>query len=67
LFDFEPTAPGPLLSTTEEVVDALLDLDAVRATYAEAYRKFHDDYLDLDDGHAGARLVDAVFVPRGDA
>jgi CDP-glycerol glycerophosphotransferase len=67
LFDFEPTAPGPLLSTTEEVVDALLDLDGVRATYAEAYRKFHDDYLDLDDGHAGARLVDAVFVPRGDA
>jgi CDP-glycerol glycerophosphotransferase len=67
LFDFEPTAPGPLLSTTDEVVDALLDLDGVRAAYAEAYRTFHDDYLDLDDGKAGARLVDAVFVPRGDA
>ncbi len=67
LFDFEPTAPGPLLSTTDEVVDALLDLDAVRTTYADAYRRFHDDYLDLDDGQAGARLVDAVFVPRGDA
>jgi CDP-glycerol glycerophosphotransferase len=67
LFDFEPTAPGPLLSTTDEVVDALLDLDGIRATYAEAYRRFHDDYLDLDDGQAGARLVDAVFVPRGDA
>jgi CDP-glycerol glycerophosphotransferase len=49
------------------VVDALLDLDGVRAAYAEAYRTFHDDYLDLDDGKAGARLVDAVFVPRGDA
>ena len=67
LFDFEPTAPGPLASTTGQVVDALLDLPGVEAEYAAAYRKFHDEYLDLDDGQAGARLVDAVFVPRGDA
>jgi CDP-glycerol glycerophosphotransferase len=67
LFDFEPTAPGPLVDTTEEVVDRLLDLDGVRAEHAAAYQRFHDDYLDLDDGHAGQRLVDAVFVPRGDA
>jgi len=67
LFDFEPTAPGPLLDTTDEVVDALLDLDAVRRKYAEAYQRFRDDYLDLEDGRAGARFVDAVLVPRGDA
>jgi CDP-glycerol glycerophosphotransferase len=67
LFDFEPTAPGPLASTTDEVVDALLDLDAVRRDHATAYRRFRDEYLDLDDGKAGARLVDRVFVPRGDA
>ena len=28
---------------------------------------FRRSYTDLDDGHASARLVDAVFVPRGDA
>jgi CDP-glycerol glycerophosphotransferase len=67
LFDFEPTAPGPLLDTTDEVVDALLDLDAVRTKYAEAYQRFRDDYLDMEDGRAGARFVDAVLVPRGDA
>ena len=67
LFDFEPTAPGPLASTTDEVVAAILDLPGVAAEYAPAYQKFHDDYLDLDDGRAAARLVDAVFVPRGDA
>ena len=27
LFDFEPTAPGPLVDTTAEVVDQLRDLD----------------------------------------
>jgi CDP-glycerol glycerophosphotransferase len=67
LFDFEPTAPGPLASTTDEVVDAILDLPAVARRHAAAYQRFRDDYLDLDDGRAAARLVDAVFVPRGDA
>jgi CDP-glycerol glycerophosphotransferase len=67
LFDFEPTAPGPLVNTTDEVVDAVSDLAGVRQEYASACQRFHDDYLDLDDGHAGARLVDAVFGPRGDA
>lgn len=67
IFDFEPTAPGPLVDTTAEVADRLLHLDDVREEYAAAYSLFHDDYLDLDDGHAGERFVDAVFVPRGDA
>lgn len=67
LFDFEPTAPGPFVNTTEEILDALLNLDEVRAEYADTYQQFRDDYLTLEDGHAAARLVDAVFVPRGDA
>jgi CDP-glycerol glycerophosphotransferase len=67
LLDFEPTAPGPLVSTTEEVVRHLADLDAVRREYAAAYASFRADFLDLDDGHAARRLVDAVFAPRGDA
>ncbi|CUR54434.1 hypothetical protein NOCA2170006 [metagenome] len=67
LFDFEQSAPGPLVDTTAEVVERLADLDGVRAEYAEAYATFTADYLDLEDGHAGERFVDAVFVPRGDA
>ncbi|MGZ4436429.1 MAG: CDP-glycerol glycerophosphotransferase family protein [Nocardioidaceae bacterium] len=67
LFDFEPTAPGPLVDTTAEVVEQLLDLDGVRSRHAAAYQAFHDDYLDLEDGHAGRRFVDAVMAPRGDA
>lgn len=67
LFDFEPTAPGPLVSTTDEVVACLLDLDRVRVDHADAYDAFRRDYLDLEDGRAAERFVDAVFVPRGDA
>ena len=67
LFDFEPTAPGPLVDTTDEVVERLRDLDGVRREYAAAYERFRADYLDLEDGRAGERFVDAVIAPRGDA
>jgi len=67
LFDYEPTAPGPLVSTTDEVIEQLRDLPGLAARYAEQYARFRAEYLDLEDGHAAARFVDAVFVPRGDA
>ena len=67
LFDFETSAPGPLVDTTEDVVAQLLDLDGVRSRHQDQYDKFKADFLDLEDGRAGERFVDAVFVPRGDA
>ncbi len=66
LFDFESSAPGPHVATTAEVVRHLVDLDGVRRSYAEAYDAFRENFLDLEDGHAGRRFVDAVFAPRGD-
>ena len=49
------------------MLDALSDLDELRRDYADAYETFRRDFLELEDGHAAARFVDAVFVPRGDA
>jgi CDP-glycerol glycerophosphotransferase len=67
LFDFAPTAPGPLLDERSDVVRELRDLDGVRARHAEQYARFREDFLSLEDGRASERLVDEVFVPRGDA
>lgn len=67
LLDFEPTAPGPRVSRTDEVIACLRDLDRLRAEHREQYAAFRRDYLDLEDGRAAARFVDAVLVPRGDA
>ena len=61
LWAYEPTAPGPLLGSTDEVIKTLRDLDRVRSEYATAYADFRRDYLDLDDGHATERLVAQVF------
>jgi len=67
VIEYGPTAPGPQVTTTEEVVRHLTDLDTVASTWAEARATFRANYVDLDDGGASARLVDAVFVPRGDS
>ncbi len=66
LFDFEPTAPGPLLDTTEEVAAALADLPGLVERHREQYAAFRTAYLDLEDGRAGERFVDLVLGPRGD-
>ncbi|MFC9969272.1 CDP-glycerol glycerophosphotransferase family protein [Spirillospora sp. NPDC127200] len=60
-FDFEKQAPGPLLRTGEEVVDAIARIDEVAAEHADAYAEFASVHCALDDGKATARVVDQVF------
>ena len=60
--DFERTVPGPLLRTTDEVVEALRDLEGVRAAHADRYEAFRATFCELDDGHATERVVDRVFA-----
>jgi CDP-glycerol glycerophosphotransferase len=59
--DFEADAPGPLLRTTDDVIDALRDLDAVRASVGERYERFVATYCALNDGRAASRVVERVF------
>ena len=61
-FDFEQEAPGPLLSTSAEVVAAIRDIDAVAARYTERYRAFATKGCDLDDGAATGRLIDRMLA-----
>jgi CDP-glycerol glycerophosphotransferase len=63
---YPPTAPGPHVTTTQEVVSLVRDLDGLGRRTAAQRETFRREYADLDDGHASARLVDAVFAPRGD-
>ena len=57
----ETELPGPLLYTTDEVVDAVRDLERIRQDYQEKYRSFCEKYCDWEDGSASQRVVDAVF------
>ncbi|MEU2363647.1 CDP-glycerol glycerophosphotransferase family protein [Streptomyces noursei] len=58
--DFEARVPGPLLSSTGEVVEALGDLSAVARESAAAYAEFRRVFCHLDDGGAAGRVADLV-------
>lgn len=63
-FDFEETAPGPLLLGSDDVISSIVDIDGVAESYREKYRAFTEQFCPLDDGNAAARVVDRVFGER---
>ena len=62
-FDLETDGPGPLLTTTDEVGDALEDLGACTAQYASQYERFRERFCSLEDGRAADRIVERFFAP----
>lgn len=56
-FDYEAWAPGPVTSSTAELVDVLCDLPAVSAGFADHYAEFKTRYCSFDDGQASDRVV----------
>ena len=56
--DFEPQAPGPVLTHTSEVIEALEHLDDVARAHSGRYEAFRERFASLEDGQAAARFVD---------
>jgi CDP-glycerol glycerophosphotransferase len=61
-FDLEGEGPGPVLETTDQVVAALGDLDAVAHQYRDRYERFRQIYCHAEDGHATDRLIDRLLA-----
>ncbi|MBW8487394.1 CDP-glycerol glycerophosphotransferase family protein [Actinomadura parmotrematis] len=59
--DLEAEAPGPLLRTSDDVIDAVRDIDRVAARYRDAHAAFAARACPLDDGKATLRVVERVF------
>ncbi len=59
--DMERELPGPLLFTTKEIVDAILDIRTVNGRYAEIYDKFYERFCGWEDGHASENCIKTVF------
>jgi CDP-glycerol glycerophosphotransferase len=59
--DFEAEVPGPLLTSSAEVVAALADLGALADQNRARYQAFTAKFCSLDDGKAGARACDRIF------
>ena len=59
--DIHEEVPGPLLFTTEEVIDSIKNIDEINDKYKEKYDKFYETYCNIDDGNASKRIVEAVW------
>ena len=66
-FDFEGQAPGPLLSTATDVIEAVRAIDGVTSCYQDAYDAFSARFCALDDGRAAERAVNRLLAGPTDA
>lgn len=55
--------PGEIVKTQKQLVTCLRHLDEYEAFYQELYAAFCRRYVQLDDGRASSRLINAIFDP----
>ena len=58
--DIHSEVPGPLLKTTEEVIDAILNIEDLKKEYADKYDEFYERFCSFEDGNASKRIDDAI-------
>jgi CDP-glycerol glycerophosphotransferase len=56
-FDLLAEAPGPVVRTREELLDAIADADTTRERYRQQAARWRERFTPLDDGDAGRRVV----------
>ena len=59
--DIHTEVPGPLLYTTDEVVDAIKNIDSVNMKYHDRYEEFYKRFCSIDDGNASKRIVEKIW------
>ncbi|MDE7326604.1 MAG: CDP-glycerol glycerophosphotransferase family protein [Lachnospiraceae bacterium] len=57
-FDFEREAPGPIVTSTDELIEAIRSHAA--DGYQEQYRRFVEKYNPFDDGNAAGKVVELI-------
>ena len=61
-FNIEELVPGPLLFTTDSVIDAIKNIDQVSDEYQQRYDEFYHRFCEWEDGHAAEKVVKSVFM-----
>ncbi|MBO4395962.1 MAG: CDP-glycerol glycerophosphotransferase family protein [Eubacterium sp.] len=60
-FDLEELLPGPLVFTTEEIIDTIRNLPSVMEEYKEKATGFYERFNGWEDGSASKKVVEEVF------
>lgn len=56
-FDLVPVAPGPVVTTVEELAALVQDRESVQQQFTEKYQAWRERFNPRDDGHAADRVV----------
>lgn len=59
--DIHKDVPGPLLFSTEEVINNIKNIDNVVDDFGEKYDEFYERFCSIDDGRATERIVKRVW------
>jgi CDP-glycerol glycerophosphotransferase len=60
-FDIEREVPGPLVFTSEEVIDTIRNIEEISKQYSQRYDEFYHRFCEWEDGHASEKVVKSVF------
>ncbi|KYG30895.1 CDP-glycerol--glycerophosphate glycerophosphotransferase [Alkalihalobacillus trypoxylicola] len=63
-YDFEQKAPGPLLSESEQVINAIEDISCIKNKYSEKFSKFYNRYCSLDNGTSSQQIINQIFKSK---
>jgi len=64
-FDVAEIAPGPLVRTSAELVEAIAEIGVATPERAERYTRFRETFCALEDGRATERALELLF-PSGE-
>jgi CDP-glycerol glycerophosphotransferase len=60
-FDFERTAPGPIVTSEQQVIEILSKLPETAKSFQKPYKDWQQKFNSLEDGKAAKRVIGAVW------
>jgi len=60
--DFENEGPGPLLRTSDAVIDAIANIDVISEQYSDRYAAFYERFCSWHDGKSTEKVVKKVLL-----
>lgn len=59
--DFEKEAPGPLLKTSNQVIESIQNIKKVSEEYQDKFTSFYSKFCSWEDGSASERVINQVL------
>lgn len=63
-FDFEKEAPGPLVKTTEETIEAIKEISSPNYKLPVSFDPFYEKFCYLESGRSSEKVVATVFKAK---